>query len=135
MANTEVADARSAAIIGRRLKDKDRRATESGGMGMAELFSPLLVRSLTLKNRIVMPPMANESATAEGVATEESFKYYEQRARGGTGLLIVEFTGGIVSPEVAESIVREGKADLIGIGRALLADPNWALTALQVLTG
>ncbi|MDK2930824.1 MAG: hypothetical protein PWR07_955 [Bacillota bacterium] len=47
----------------------------------------------------------------------------------------ITVTGGVVSPEVAESIVREGKADLVGIGRALLAGPNWAVTTFQVLTG
>lgn len=86
---------------------------------MPQLFSPLVVRSLTLKNRIVMPPMASETAKAEGMAAEETFKYYEQRARGGTGLLILEVTGSIVSPEAAESVAHEGKADLVGALKAL----------------
>ena len=54
-------------------------------MSMPQLFSPFVVQSLTLKNRIVMPPMASETATLAGVATEETFKYYEQRGRGGAG--------------------------------------------------
>jgi len=33
--------------------------------------------------------------------------------------------GGIRSPEVAERILAEGKADFIHLGRTLLADPNW----------
>ncbi|MEJ2740106.1 MAG: NADH:flavin oxidoreductase [Dehalococcoidia bacterium] len=33
--------------------------------------------------------------------------------------------GGITSPEVAEQILREEKADYIGLGRALIADPAW----------
>ena len=38
-------------------------------------------------------------------------------------------TGGITTPELAESILAEGKADLVGIGRALYANPNWAVEA------
>ncbi len=42
-------------------------------------------------------------------------------------------TGGIAAPELAESILAEGKADLIGVGRALLANPKWAVEAAQAL--
>lgn len=34
-------------------------------------------------------------------------------------------TGGIVRPELAEKIVRDNKADLVAIGRGLIADPQW----------
>jgi len=34
-------------------------------------------------------------------------------------------TGGITDPEDAEIILREKKADMVAIGRALIADPNW----------
>lgn len=34
-------------------------------------------------------------------------------------------TGGISDPDYAESILREEKADLVAIGRALIADPEW----------
>ncbi len=33
--------------------------------------------------------------------------------------------GRINKPELAESILQEGKADIIGIGRQLIADPDW----------
>lgn len=38
-------------------------------------------------------------------------------------------TGGIESPVVAEAIVRKSAADLVGVGRAMLEDPNWARRA------
>jgi NADPH2 dehydrogenase len=38
-------------------------------------------------------------------------------------------TGGIKSPATADSMIRGSKADLVGIGRALLSDPNWAVKA------
>jgi 2,4-dienoyl-CoA reductase-like NADH-dependent reductase (Old Yellow Enzyme family)/thioredoxin reductase len=34
-------------------------------------------------------------------------------------------TGGITDPEYAESILSEGKADMVALGRALIADPEW----------
>lgn len=38
----------------------------------------------------------------------------------------VLLTGGINTPEEAESLLKEGCADLIGIGRAMLKDPGWS---------
>lgn len=34
-------------------------------------------------------------------------------------------TGGIVDPEIAEAIIAEGRADMVAIGRGLIADPDW----------
>lgn len=41
--------------------------------------------------------------------------------------------GLITEPEQAEAILRDGRADLIAIGRAALDDPNWALHASLAL--
>lgn len=38
----------------------------------------------------------------------------------------VSTSGRIIDPEMGEGILQNGKADMIGIGRALLADPDWA---------
>lgn len=46
----------------------------------------------------------------------------------------VVVTGGITDPHFADEIVREGRADLVGIGRALLADPDWARKAIAALS-
>ncbi len=40
-------------------------------------------------------------------------------------------TGGIIEPESAENILREGSADLIGVGRAILKDSAWAKRAME----
>ena len=37
----------------------------------------------------------------------------------------VLLTGGVTRPEEAEELLRSGKADLIGVGRALFRDPHW----------
>ena len=38
--------------------------------------------------------------------------------------------GGIVHPDQAERLLAEGLVDLAGVGRAMLADPQWAAKAL-----
>jgi len=57
------------------------------------LFSPFSIRTLETQNRIVMPPMATNYASAEGFATERQTAYYVERARGGVGYITVEHTG------------------------------------------
>ena len=37
--------------------------------------------------------------------------------------------GGIVKPSEADAIIAEGKADMVAVGRALLADPHWSYKA------
>jgi 2,4-dienoyl-CoA reductase-like NADH-dependent reductase (Old Yellow Enzyme family)/thioredoxin reductase len=34
--------------------------------------------------------------------------------------------GGLSTPDIAEQVLADGKADFIGLGRPMLADPNWA---------
>jgi len=41
--------------------------------------------------------------------------------------------GGIKTPEVADEIIRNNRADLVAVGRAMLANPEWALKAMEAL--
>lgn len=45
-----------------------------------------------IKNRIVMPPMMMGFGEPSGKPTEMLMDYYEERAKGGTGLIITEIT-------------------------------------------
>ncbi len=54
------------------------------------IFTPLTVKQMTIKNRIIMPPMGTNYGGQNGEFTEEHINYYEQRAKGGTGLIIIE---------------------------------------------
>ncbi len=54
------------------------------------LFEEGRIGSMTLKNRIVMPPMATNYAGPSGEPTERLIGYYAERAKGGAGLIIVE---------------------------------------------
>jgi len=57
-------------------------------MGFPNLFSPIKINSLELKNRIVMTAMHLEY-TPGGEVTDRLINFYSQRARGGVGLIIV----------------------------------------------
>ena len=41
--------------------------------------------------------------------------------------------GGITDPRFADEVIRQGKVDLVAVGRVLLADPDWALKAAKAL--
>ena len=57
-----------------------------------KLFQEGKIGNLNLKNRVVMPAMGTGFASANGEASEGIIKYYEERARGGCGLIITEIT-------------------------------------------
>lgn len=50
------------------------------------------------------------------------------RVREATGA-VVTGVGNVRDPEEAAAAIRDGLADLIGVGRAVIADPDWALKA------
>lgn len=56
------------------------------------LFTPMKIGSCEIKNRIVMSPMLMGFGQFDGCATEKLMDYYEERAKGGTGLIITEIT-------------------------------------------
>ncbi|MFH6986556.1 NADH:flavin oxidoreductase/NADH oxidase [Flavobacterium collinsii] len=60
------------------------------------LFSPLTIKNITLKNRIVISPMCQYSAV-DGFANDWHLVHLGSRASGGVGLIIQEATA--VSPE------------------------------------
>ena len=63
----------------------------SGGRPVAPMLLPYTLRGLTLKNRIVVSPMATYSAV-EGLVNDFHLVHLGARALGGAGLLMVEMT-------------------------------------------
>jgi NADPH2 dehydrogenase len=63
---------------------------------MADLLSPLYFSSLSLRNRIVMPPMWSAQALPDGRVTDKIVEYHRVRAAAGCGLIIVEHS--FISP-------------------------------------
>ncbi len=56
------------------------------------LLSPTRIGNLELSNRIAMAPMGVEIVAGDGSIQDPVLHYYEERARGGAGLLITENT-------------------------------------------
>jgi len=54
------------------------------------IFSPEKIGKLTIKNRIVMPPMGTTLASMSGELSADNIAYYKERAKGGVGLIIIE---------------------------------------------
>ena len=54
------------------------------------LFQPITIGKLNIKNRLVMAPMATTYANLDGSVSDRLLRYYEERARGGVGIVTVE---------------------------------------------
>lgn len=66
-----------------------------------ELFTPLVIRDVTFRNRIGVSPMC-QYACEDGFATDWHLVHLGSRAVGGAGMVMVEATGvehrGLISP-------------------------------------
>lgn len=62
------------------------------------IFTPLTVKNMTIKNRIVMMPMGTNYGEQNGEMSFLHINYYKERAKGGTGLIIVE-NASVDSPQ------------------------------------
>jgi 2,4-dienoyl-CoA reductase-like NADH-dependent reductase (Old Yellow Enzyme family) len=63
---------------------------------MSKLFSPLAIKNITLKNRIVVSPMCQYSSV-DGFANDWHLVHLGSRAVGGAGLIVTE--AAAVAPE------------------------------------
>lgn len=61
-------------------------------MKYKNLFKKGTIGKLEIKNRVVMPAIDTALASVTGEATPELIRYFEERAKGGAGLLITEIT-------------------------------------------
>lgn len=60
---------------------------------LKNIFTPIKLKELELKNRVVMPPMCQFSVQAhDGKMNDWHFVHYVSRAIGGVGLIIIEMT-------------------------------------------
>lgn len=53
-----------------------------------KMLSPMKIGNVEIKNRVVMPAMCMGFGQIGGTPTEELMAYYEERAKGGVGLII-----------------------------------------------
>ena len=61
-------------------------------MKFKNMFSPIQIGPMTVKNRFVVPPMGNNFANTDGTWSDESVAYYAERAKGQFGLITIEAT-------------------------------------------
>lgn len=58
-------------------------------MDYMKLFTPYKIGNMEVKNRIVMAPMGLNAAHPDGTIDDDEIHYFEERARGGVGLIIM----------------------------------------------
>lgn len=61
-------------------------------MKFKNMFTPIQVGPMTVKNRFVVPPMGNNFANTDGTWSDQSVAYYLERAKGQFGLITIEAT-------------------------------------------
>lgn len=61
-------------------------------MHYEKLFEKGTIGRLELRNRVVMTAMGTMLGDWNGCSTPEQVRFYEERAKGGCGLIIPEFT-------------------------------------------
>ncbi|MGA8017891.1 MAG: FAD-dependent oxidoreductase [Desulfobacterales bacterium] len=101
---------------------------------MKHLFTPFQIKNLTLKNRIVLPPLASFLIEKGGGITDRAVEHYRRRAAGGPAMVIMEACA--VSPEgvVSENQARIDSDRLIeGLSRIAEAiRAEGAVPAIQI---
>ncbi len=55
-----------------------------------KVFEPITIAGLTLPNRLLLAPVKTAFGDMEGKVTDRLIDYYQRRARGGVGTIIVE---------------------------------------------
>ena len=76
-------------------------------MRYKNLFTPVKIGSLTIKNRFAMAPMGPLGLSdSQGGFNQRGIDYYTERAKGGTGLIItgVTFPTARWSPRACQTV-------------------------------
>ena len=93
---------------------------------MSQLFTPITLRDLTVRNRVWVAPMCQYSAV-DGVPNDWHLVHLGSFARGGAGLVMTEATAvlpeGRISP-AGHRPVERGAAGGLGADRRLRARPG-----------
>ncbi|MBN2051421.1 MAG: FAD-dependent oxidoreductase [Spirochaetales bacterium] len=55
------------------------------------LFSPAAIGTLTIKNRVLKAPQSTGMSNMDGTVSDRLVRHYREIARGGTGLIVVEY--------------------------------------------
>ncbi len=101
-------------------------------MEFTYLMQPFRLKNLTLRNRIVMAPMLSRLCAPDGIVSQKLIDYYVERARGGVGLVIVEYC----YTDAKESKANQGQLGvyndqlIAGLGDLAEAIQEWGAKAI-----
>jgi NADPH2 dehydrogenase len=102
---------------------------------MINRFSPLKLRNeTTVPNRIVIPPMASDTADIDGYVTEKTLTHYGRLAQAKAGLVMVEYSFVHASGRSEEHQLGINNPNQVA-GLKLLAEiikKNGSLSAIQL---
>lgn len=111
---------------------------------MSMLFSPITVKDVTFRNRVVMPPMVcviwpplADIGSPDGTVTSACVEHYARRAQAGTGLIIVEATAvGEDGRCWADALAAYADRHLPGLSRlASQIQAEGAVASIQLVHG
>ncbi|MDQ0475388.1 oxidoreductase [Labrys wisconsinensis] len=72
------------------LEERHGRPPEEPHPALPLMFSPLRIRGLELRNRLVFQPHFTALGGRDGMVSDAHVAYHEERARGGVGLIVFE---------------------------------------------
>ena len=67
-----------------------------------QMFNPIKLKDMEVRNRITLPPMCMYCAGEDGMPNDTHFVHYVSRAAGGTGLIIMEATGVVPRGRISD---------------------------------
>ena len=76
--------------------------SEAGKNQFKNIFNPITIGPVELKNRIVLAPMNEIMSGVNGEVTQQEIAYYAARAKGGVSLVI---TGAIMGTRLGSEFV------------------------------
>ena len=89
---------------------------------MPKIFEPIKIGKMEVKNRIVGAPTVVAMSDENGYVTQRLLDVYEERAKGGAGLIVVEASwvrqdGRMFSRmvNIAHDYARVGLSELVGV--------------------
>jgi 2,4-dienoyl-CoA reductase-like NADH-dependent reductase (Old Yellow Enzyme family) len=107
------------------------------GLKMPKIFEPIKIGRMEVKNRIVAAPTVVAMADEGGYVTPRLKDVYEERAKGGAGLIVVEASwvrqdGRMFSPmlNISHDYARVGLSELVEV-----IHQNGARAAIQIMHG
>lgn len=96
---------------------------------VASVFSePIRIGKLTLKNRIVMGPMAANAPDRDGRPSEQTIAFFEARARGGAGMIIVGGFGRMGLPGPGRPIISASPSNVVLRSSPMMPLPGGKIT-------